>query len=453
MRYLVVGCNHRSANVAFRERLAFSSESLPSVLREIHAQPTIHEALILSTCNRVEVYAITNKLGHASRDIRQFLSRHSGIVLSDLEPVLYQYEDAQALKHIFRVASSMDAMVVGEAQIGGQVKDAYAIAAKTRAIGPLLSRGMHRAFSTAKRIRQETEIARHPVSVSSVAADLAAHVFGDLSLTIVLVIGAGEMAELAVKHLISDGAKEVRITNRTPERAVQLARSMEAQAFPFEELEKQLHLADIVLTSTGSPKPIIHRSLLAEVMRARKQRPLFFIDIAVPRDVEREVGDLDNVYLFDMDDLEQVAAKNLRERRKELKQGECIIEQEVQVFEDWLRKQDAVPVIKQLRRHFSEVVRAETSHLAQILHCSNGHTTFQQRQDLLENMAHSIVSKLLHEPSMVLKKHAQSPDGTFLAKAVRQLFQLPEPSEIPEETRETAASDIDELPVEVEQLE
>jgi len=279
---------------------------------------------------------------------------------------------------------------------------------------------MHRAFATAKRVRTETEIARHPVSVSSVAADLAARVFGDLATSTVLVIGAGEMAELAVRHLIADGAADVRVVNRTYEKAVALAFELGAKAARFEQLRGQLLLADIVISSTGSEQPILGRKLLAEIMRERKQRPLFIVDIAVPRDVEREAGGLANVYLFDVDDLEGVVAENLKERRKEVRQAERILEEEVAHFEEWLRRQDAVPVIKQLREHFTEVVRAEAVHTAQALHLPEG-----REREALEAMTSAIVNKLLHSPTMELKRHATRSNGSTLTQAVCELFHLP----------------------------
>jgi glutamyl-tRNA reductase len=278
---------------------------------------------------------------------------------------------------------------------------------------------MHRAFAVAKRVRSETDIARHPVSVSSVAADLASRVFGELARATVLIIGAGEMAELAVRHLISDGASDIRVLNRTHERAVQLAFDLGAKPARFEDLRGQLLLADIVISSTGSPEPIIGRKLIAEVMRERKQRPLFVVDIAVPRDVEKEVGSLSNVYLFDVDDLEHVVAENLKERRREARQAERIIGEELASFEGWLRTQDAVPVIKQLRERCAQVALAEAQRTAQLLRLEDG-----KQRDALDAMANAIVNKILHDPTMELKRHALAADGAFLARATRRLFRL-----------------------------
>jgi glutamyl-tRNA reductase len=421
MKLLVVGCSYRSAPVAVRERLAFAADAIPGALGDLRALPEVREALLVSTCNRVEVYAAVSDPATAAERVRDLLARSRGMPREALDEVLYEHADTAAARHIFSVTASLDAMVVGEAQIAGQVKDAYAAASQSQTLGPLLSRCMHRAFATAKRVRNETEIARHPVSVSSVAAELAARVFGDLAQSTVLVVGAGEMAELAVRHLVSDGAADIRVVNRTFERAVQLAFDLGAKAARWENLRGQLLLADIVISSTGSEQPIISRKLISEVMRERKQRPLFLVDIAVPRDIEKDVGQLPNVYLFDVDDLEQVVAENLKERRKEVHQAERIVEEEVQHFQDWLRKQRAVPVVKVLRERFSEVVRAEAEQAAQALRLQNG----EQRR-LLEAMANAIVNKLLHAPTVELKRRANTPEGDALAEAVRELFELRE---------------------------
>jgi glutamyl-tRNA reductase len=438
MRFFVVGASYRTAPLALRERLAFPAAELEAATQEVVRLPTVREGMILSTCNRVEVYGVCSKPGHASAAVREFLAQRRQLALSELEAASFEHEDIGAVRHIFNVTASLDAMVVGEAQIAGQVKEAYTTAARSKSVGPLLSRCMHRAFATAKRVRNETEIARHPVSVSSVAADLAARVFGDLASSTVLVVGAGEMAELAVRHLIADGATDVRVVNRTHERAVTLAFALGAKAARWEQLRGQLLLADIVISSTGSEQPIIGKKLVGEVMRERKQRPMFVVDIAVPRDVEREVGSLPNVYLFDVDDLEQVVAENLKERRKELRAAERIVEEELESFQRWLGNQGAVPVIRQLRERFTDVVQSEAAQAAQALHLENG-----QRQHL-DAMVHAIVNKLLHGPSMELKRHARGDaDGEHLAVAARELFHLEPELELEPEPEPRPAEDAD----------
>jgi glutamyl-tRNA reductase len=419
MRFVVTGCSYRTAPVALREQLAVAAGDLAAALKEIRHLEDIDEAMLVSTCNRVEVWAVASRAGHATRSLGRYLVGRVGAERAAVEEALYHHVDREAVSHVFRVTASLDAMVVGEAQITGQVKEAYAAASRARTLGPLLNRCMHRAFGAAKRVRTETAVARHAVSVSSVAAELAARVFGDLSRSTVLVIGAGEMAELAVRHLLADGATRIKVVNRTHERAVELAFQLGAKAHRFEDLEGQLLGADIVITSTGSEEPILTRKGLGALMKRRKQRPLFIVDIAVPKDVEPEVGALSNVYLFNIDDLEQVVEENVKERRREARQAERILRVEVDHFEDWLRRQDAVPVIKELRRHFTSVARGEAERTAHALHWSGG-----RQREVLDAMADSIVNKLLHDATVELKDNASSPDGTFLARAARRLFRL-----------------------------
>lgn len=421
MRFVVVGCSYRTASLALRERLALARADLPALLDQLSRLPDLHEVLALSTCNRFEVYGVATRARHAQRVLQRVLVERAGSeAAEELEGALYRLEDGDALLHIFRVAASLDAMVVGEAQITGQVKRAYEEAARCKTVGPLLNRCMHRAFAAAKRVRTETRIARHPVSVSSVAADLAGRIFGDLAASQVLVLGAGEMAELAIQHLLAAGTTRVRVANRTHERGVELAFKLGARAVRFEELDNQLLLADIVIASTSSTEPVITRDQVARVMRERKQRPLFVVDIAVPHDVDPAVSQLANVYLFNIDDLERVVEDNLRQRRRECGEAERIVQADVEHFQDWMRKQDAVPVIKELRLHFARVARAEAERTAHALHVDGG-----SERELLDTMADAIVNKLLHDPTMELKEHAARPDGTFLARATRRLFHLP----------------------------
>ena len=419
MKLVVIGCSYRTASVDLRERLAFSAEEQQQALRELVGIPDVEEALLLSTCNRVEVWATTRRPEHARKQVVEFLSRSREVPTEELRPTLFQYTEREALIHLFRVTASLDAMVVGEAQIAGQVKEAFAAASRAQTLGSSLNRCMHRALGASKRVRTETNIARHPVSVASVAADLAARVFGDLRRSTVLVLGAGEMAELAVRNILSGGAADVRVVNRTHEKAVSLAFSLGASAHKYADMRGQLIQADIVIASTGSEEPVLRRDDLVEVMKQRKQRPLFLVDIAVPRDIERAAGKLPNVYLFDIDDLEQVVAENLKARMREAGPAEEIIRVEVDHFEQWLMAQDAVPVIKELREHFQEVVRAEVAHAVHELGLEE-----PAQQRVMDQMTAAIVKKLLHMPTVELKSHAARSDGTFLAKAAAHLFHL-----------------------------
>ncbi len=419
MKLVVIGCSYRTATVDLRERLAFSADELQGALRELVSIPDVEEALLLSTCNRVEVWATTRRPGHARKAVVDFLSHSRGVPEEELRPILFEFKEREALIHLFRVTSSLDALVVGEAQIAGQVKEAYAAASRAQTLGSNLNRCMHKALGASKRVRTETNIARHPVSISSVAADLAARVFGDLRRSTVLVLGAGEMAELAVRHLLSGGSSDVRVINRTHEKAVALAFSLGATAHKYSNLRGQLIQGDILITSTGSEEPVLGRADLVDVMKQRKQRPLFIVDIAVPRDVERAAGKLPNVYLFDIDDLEQVVAENLKARQREAGPAEEIIKVEVNHYEQWLLAQDAVPVIKELREHFQQVVRAEVAHAVHQLGLEG-----PEQKRVMDRMTAAIVKKLLHMPTVELKSHAARSDGTFLAKAAAHLFHL-----------------------------
>ncbi len=419
MLFVVVGCSYRTAGIELREQLAFPEDEIPRALRELMQRPDMQEVLLLSTCNRVEIWGVARRPGHARADLAGFLAEDRGVARDELDAALFSLQGEEALTHIFKVASSLDAMVIGEAQIIGQVKEAFAAASRAGTLGPGLNRCMHKALGAAKRARTETNIARHPVSVSSVAADLAGRIFGDLQRSVVLLLGAGEMSELAARHLMGNGARDLRVVNRTHERAVSMAFQLGATAHKYEDLGGQLLQADILVTSTSSKEPILTRDGLAKTMKGRRQRPLFIVDIAVPRDVETAAGKLPNLYLFDIDDLDQVVAENLKARHAEADRASDLVDQEVAHFVSWMKQQDAVPVIKELRGYFRQVVQAEVEHAARDL----GLTEAQQQQ-ILDRMSEAIVNKLLHGPTVELKSHAARSDGTFLAKAAKHLFRL-----------------------------
>jgi glutamyl-tRNA reductase len=432
MRFLVLGCSFRTAPVDIRERLAFPRERLSECLAEIKEITGVREAVLLSTCNRVELYTLVDHPNRAEGLLKEYLSKHSGLDSDAIATSTFCYVGDEALKHIFRVTSSLDAMVVGEAQVAGQVKEAFAAATDADTVGPMLSRCMQRAFGIAKRVRTETDIARHPASISSVAVDLAKRVFDDIAGAAILVIGAGEMAELAVRHLIGDGASRIHVANRSLERGQKLADDLGAKAVLFEQLEEHLIWADVVISSTGSREPIISRDMLFAAMKRRKQRPIFMVDIAVPRDIDADAGRLANVYLFAVDDLEKDLADNLAARRKEAVVGEEMVLEEVELFLAWLRTQNAAPVIRQLRQHFTEVVKFETDRTAKRLQ-TNG----QSDDKAMKAMADAIVKKLLHGPMIQLKRSAgETGGGTELRQAVRLLFELDEPTAEIETERE-----------------
>lgn len=421
MTFGVVGVSFRSAPLQLRERLAFAAAEVPAALGELRSVPAVAEVMLLSTCNRVEFYLVSDAPAAAELAVRQLFARQRQVMGEELDVALYALWGGEALGHIFRVTASLDAMVVGEAQIMGQVKQAFAQARDCGAVGPLLGRCMERSFAIAKRVRSETEIARHPASISSVAVDLATRIFADLVDLTVLVVGAGEMAELALTHLVAQGATRLRVANRSIERARELARRLGGEAVGLETLQHQLEWADMVITSTGSPEPLIDRALLARVMKQRRQRSLLVVDIAVPRDVDPKARSLSNLYLFDVDDLEQALAANLQARRREAKVAEKIVAGEVEGFDGWLRYQDVVPLIKQLRAQFTAVVVGEAQRAARQLQLDR-----EDQRVALDRFANAIVNKLLHEPTTALKRYAGAANGVPLATATRQLFGLSE---------------------------
>src|SRR5881409_59738 len=317
MALFVAGLSHKNAPVELREQLAVEEDKLRELLRDIAATGVVQETLILSTCNRVEVYGVAEAPGEARAVVFRQLCRYRGVSHASVEPLLYTHVDDAAVHHAFRVAASLDSMLIGEPQILGQVKDAFALAQGCEAVGPALHTLFTQAFAVAKRVRTETDIARHAVSVSFAAVELAKKIFAGLAGRAVLLVGAGKMSELAARHLVEHGAFPIYVTNRTWARAQEMARALAGTAVPFDELPTALAAVDIVITSTGAPEPVIGRETVQRIMHSRRGRPLFFIDIAVPRDVEDSVDTLDDVYCYDIDDLKQVVDANLRERARE----------------------------------------------------------------------------------------------------------------------------------------
>jgi glutamyl-tRNA reductase len=414
-RLCVLGLSHKTAPVEVRERMAFSDEALPEALRRLIALPGVGEAMIVSTCNRVELYAGLDG-DDALGEARRFLVDGRALP-ADLAAHLYAHDGEAALTHLFRVAASLDSMVIGEPQILGQVKLAYAMAVEQGTVGPVLSRALPRAFALAKRVRSETEIARTSASIASAAVELAAQIFGELRGRHVLVVGAGKMGDLSARHLKSAGIGELHVVNRTRERAVELAARLGGVAAGWDELDLLLGKVDIVLCSTGAREPVIGRERVEHAMRARRGRWLFFIDIAVPRDVDPSVGGIENVYLYDVDALERVVAGNRAGRAREADEAEDMVREEVRRFARVERTQGVVPVIKALRGRFLDVARAEAER-------AGSRVSPQQ-------LAEAIANKLLHAPLTALKRHAgdasHGSEGDALAEAVRELFDLPEP--------------------------
>jgi|DewCreStandDraft_2_1066082.scaffolds.fasta_scaffold00770_16 glutamyl-tRNA reductase len=401
MTIVLVGMNHRTAPVEVRERLAFADAELPEALRELVDGTTITEGLILSTCNRVEVLAVTPLSERAALErIRAFLSQRQQIPAGEYEASLYHYVDREAVRHLFRVTAGLDSMVLGEPQIFGQVKAAYAQAAAAGTVGKTLHLLLPRAFSVAKRVRTETAVGTMAVSVSSVAVELARKIFEDLQERTVLLIGAGKMAELAVRHLMASGVRHLLICNRTRERAEQLAAHFGAEALSFEALTSAIARADILICSVGGAEYVVRREHVAAAMLARRHRPLFLIDISVPRTVEPSVGQLANVFLYDIDDLEQIVRVHLEHRRSEAARAEVIVDQAVEAFMKALRSLEIGPVIAAFRRRLEEIAYGELERHRRYL----GALTPEQER-ALHHLLEGIINKLAH-PAIARLHHA-----------------------------------------------
>lgn len=424
---LVVGLSHRTAPIDVRERLAAGAEALPAVLACLSSRPELDEAMFLSTCNRVEVVAAvrggSGGIDAARRAIREELARQGGAASGDaLIPYLYEKLDDDAVRHVFRVAASLDSMVLGEPQILGQVKDAYDAAIAAGTLKGVLARCVTRAFSVAKRVRTETAIGVGSVGIPSVAVDLARRIFGDLTGRTVLLLGAGEMAEVSARGLVK-GARSLRICNRSFDRAAALANEMQAAAVPWHELAQELAVADVVVASTASPTFVVTCEMVKRAMKERKSRTLLFIDIAVPRNIDPAVHAIDNVYAFNIDDLEREVARSLKARRSEVESAEHIVASEVSAFIAWRRGLEVQPTVNAMRAKAKAVVFSE---LERTLAGRLKHLTEHDRT-ALSQMLESALGKLFHAPTTRLKaRAAEGDDAVELAAAVRFLFDLQE---------------------------
>lgn len=416
---LNIGLNHKTAPVELRERFALDDEKIQDALTSVRSLPCIKEGLFLSTCNRVESLCITDEPETAREEIISLIANIGNVTREKLLKLLYEYQGMDAVSHIFRVSSSLDSMVMGEPQILGQVKEAYRYAVNARTSGIILNRLMHRAFRTAKRVRTETGISDSAVSVSYSAVELAKKIFFRLEGRSVLLVGAGEMAELSARHLINNGVSRVFIANRTFERALQLAKEFRGTAVSFEELQDRLTDVDIVLTSTGAQGYVIHYAHVKEAMKKRKNRPLFFIDIAVPRDVAPEINNLSNVYLYDIDDLKNVIEINLEKRKQEAVKAERIIKEEVVKFEKWLTTLEVVPTIKSLKEKVEQI---RVSELKKTL--SQLKDIDPEKKRLIETLTISITDKILNDPIIVLKRKADRPTRDLFLDITKELFNL-----------------------------
>lgn len=420
MNILVLGLSHHTAPIELREKLCFAIDKIPQALTEFRIKTDIAEAVILSTCNRIEVYAVAQTpLREVLNKIKLFLAEYHHIPVTQIDPFLEAHHGAGAVKHLYRVASSLDSMIIGESQILGQVKEAYGIAKNIGFTSQILNTLFQRSFNVAKEIRSTTEIGKGAVSVSSVAVELAHKLFGDLNKRSVLVIGAGEMSELTIHHLIDAGVSSIIISNRNYTRAVELAQRFRGEAVRLDDCFSKMDQVDIVISSTGSPQFIIHKENMVPVMRHRKYRPIFLIDIAVPRDIDPHVNTIDNVYLYNIDNLQQVVTNNLTQRQQELARCDTIIEKELTQFMQWYNSLAVNPIIKNLNTKLDSIRERELQKTLNQL----GDLTPEQKEKIAY-LTQRITNQFLNSPLEQLKKYAATGDGFSYAQAINDLFEL-----------------------------
>lgn len=411
MSFLVLGINHRTAPVEIREKVVFAGEELAEALRELRQVRHVREAVIVSTCNRTELYC------HADGEVAlaAWLAHWHDLGTQHIESCLYLLENESAVSHLFAVASGLDSLIIGEPQILGQLKDAYRIAQESETTGPNLNRLFQGAFSVAKRIRSGTQIGSNPVSVAAAAVNLARTVFDQLSERTALLVGAGETIALAARHLASNGVKRMIVANRTLANAQELAKEFSAYAITLDDLDAHLAEADIVISSTASPVPIIKYEAVKQALRARKRRPIFMVDIAVPRDVEATVSELEDVYFFTIDDLQTVVSENLESRRKAARDADALIAAEVRQFEQQRKSLDAVPAIRQIREQ-ADAIRVQTTDQA-LRMLVTGRTP----QEVVEFLSTTLTNRLTHQASHRLRVAAEHGEGDLI-KAAEELF-------------------------------
>ena len=419
MKLLVTGVSHKTAPVEVRERLAFAEATLPAALHALLAHTGISEAMVLSTCNRVEIAVSADDAIDPVAAVYGFLQESRGVALEELGPSLYHHEGREAIHHLFRVAASLDSMVVGEPQILGQLKAAYAHAKSNDCLNGLLESVVARAFNVAKRVRSETGIGQMAVSVSYAAVELARKIFGTLAGRTVMIVGSGKMSELAARHLRRSGASHIFVTNRTHERAQELAAIFQGTPVEYQRFLGILPEVDIVITSSGAPHYILTHDEMERVISARRNKPMFLIDIAVPRNVEPLVNEIDNIFLYDIDDLQEVVNANLRERIKEAERAEELVVQEVERMMARLKVQEVAPTIVSLQGQLEQIRAAEVERVRRKL----GPLTPEQ-EEALEALTRGIVNKIAHGPISELRRQAGRPDGVHIIDTIRQVFHL-----------------------------
>jgi glutamyl-tRNA reductase len=419
MKLLITGVSHKTAPVEVRERLAFAEATVPGALRALLAREGIMEAMVLSTCNRVEIVVSADDRVDPLASVDAFLHESRGMLPEKLGPCLYHHEGREAVHHLFRVASSLDSMVIGEPQILGQLKSSYAVAKANDCLSGLLEAVVTRAFGVAKRVRSETGVGQMAVSVSYAAVELARKIFGSLSGRTVMIVGSGKMSELAARHLRRSGASHIFVTNRTYERAQELAAVFQGTPVEYHRFLGMLPEVDIVITSSGAPHYILNKEEMQRVIAARRNKPAFLIDIAVPRNIDPAVNEIDNVFLYDIDDLQGVVNANLRERVREAERAEELVAQEVERMMARLKVQEVAPTIVSLQEQLEQIRNAEIERTRRKL----GPLTPEQ-EEALESLTRGIINKIAHGPISELRRHAGRPDGVQIIDAIRQVFHL-----------------------------
>ena len=443
MDLLLLGVSHHTSPVSLRERVDFSKRGVVEALHELEAYPSATEAVVLTTCNRAEVYVACADKDVTRTDLSRFMSKFHGVPAAELNPHLYSHSGAEVARHLCRVTSGLDSLVVGEPQIFGQVKEAYATASVERATGILLNKLFPWSFTVAKRVRTETNLGEGAVSVSYAAITLAKKIFGDLKNLSALVVGAGEMAELTATHLQSHQVERIAVTSRTLDRATGLAQKVGGTAIDWTALEDELLQTDVVVTATGSSSPIITARMIGHVMHARRNRPLFIIDVGLPRDVDPAAADLEQVFLYNMDDLEAIVSENLARRQEQTSRAEAMISDAVRDFLAWLHSRGALPTLVALRRHFEVVRQSELKRLEPKLS-----KLPQEARDRVDEVTRLLIQKLLHTPTEQLKTIADQVSATHYAEAITQVFLLDEANDTSSSgSKASAARTEDKTPV------
>ena len=416
---VLIGMNHKTAPVALRECIAISPEDTNEALAQLIRTSELQEVVLYSTCNRIEVLFVARDRSAAIQRVQQFLSEYNRIPLDEFDRALYTHVGDDAIRHVFRVAASLDSMIVGEPQILGQIKDAYRRATLQKSSGVILNRLLHKSFFVAKRVRSETGIGDNAVSVSYAAIELGRKIFGSLEGKKVLLIGAGEMAELAVEHLIRNRVAGIWVANRTFAKGLELAQRFDGQAIHMEELPDSLRFVDIIISSTGATSHVIQQQQVKKCLRARRNRPLFFIDIAVPRDIDPAINRITNCYVYDIDDLKEIVDDNVEDRKREAIKGERMVEESAIRFREWLDSLEITPTLKALRRKMEEIAAQEMQRTLQGM----SHLTAKDRQAVAK-MTQVIINKILHDPVLFLKRNGSHDNPKNSIAVTRKLFKL-----------------------------